>query len=207
MSARVQRAAVLVKPLTTQVTPAPLADPAENKVRVRLEGCGVCASNLSVWEGRPWFEYPRPAGSPGHEGWGRVDAVGSAVEDLDTGERVALISGHAYAEFDVAPRESLVKLPQAFDDLPFPGEPLGCVMNIFERAQIESHHRVAVVGAGFLGLMITQLATKLGAQVVVLSRREYALGLARRMGAVATLSTLQPNEAQNAAWNLSGGCG
>ncbi len=207
MSARVQRAAVLVKPLTTQVTPAPLADPAENEVRVRLEGCGVCASNLSVWEGRPWFEYPRPAGSPGHEGWGRVDAVGSAVEDLDTGERVALISGHAYAEFDVAPRESLVKLPQAFDDLPFPGEPLGCVMNIFERAQIESHHRVAVVGAGFLGLMITQLATKLGAQVVVLSRRKYALGLARRMGAVETLSTQQPNEAQNAARNLSGGCG
>lgn len=204
MSALLQHAAVLVKPLTTEVAPSPIAEPAVGEVRVRLQGCGVCASNLSVWEGRPWFEYPRPAGSPGHEGWGVVDAIGAGVEDVEVGERVALISGHAYAQFDVAPRESLVKLPRAFDELPFPGEPLGCVMNIFERAQIEPHHRVAVVGAGFLGLLLTQLASRLGAQVVVLSRRDYALQLARQMGAGEALSTRDEHGARDAAMSLTG---
>ena len=43
-------------------------EPAENgKVRVRLEGCGVCGSNLPVWEGRPWsFCFQgHPEASPG----------------------------------------------------------------------------------------------------------------------------------------------
>jgi len=203
MSAVVQRAAVLVKPLTTDITSASISEPVAGQVRVRLQGCGVCASNLAVWEGRPWFEYPRPPGSPGHEGWGVVDAIGDQVSDIDVGERVALISGNAYAQYDTAPRESLVRLPSEFDHLPFPGEPLGCVMNIFERAQIESHHRVAIVGAGFLGLLLTQLAAKLGAQVVVLSRRSYALDLARRAGACETIPTSDYYVARDQAWKLS----
>ena len=203
MSAVVQRAAVLVKPLTTDITSASISEPVAGQVRVRLQGCGVCASNLAVWEGRPWFEYPRPPGSPGHEGWGVVDAIGDQVSDIDVGERVALISGNAYAQYDTAPRESLVRLPREFDHLPFPGEPLGCVMNIFERAQIEAHHRVAIVGAGFLGLLLTQLAAKLGAQVVVLSRRSYALDLARRAGACETIPTSDYYVARDQAWKLS----
>jgi threonine dehydrogenase-like Zn-dependent dehydrogenase len=132
-----------------------------------------------------------------------VDAIGDQVSDLDVGERVALISGNAYAQYDIAPRESLVRLPRELDHLPFPGEPLGCVMNIFERAQIESHHRVAIVGAGFLGLLLTQLAAKLGAQVVVLSRRSYALDLARRAGACETIPTSDYYVARDHAWKLS----
>jgi threonine dehydrogenase-like Zn-dependent dehydrogenase len=207
MNASVQHVAVLVNPLTTRIEQAAVPEPRTGEVRVRLQGCGVCASNIAVWEGRPWFEYPRAAGSPGHEGWGVVDAVGASVEDMEVGERVALISGHAYAEFDIAPRESLVRLPQAFDELPFPGEPLGCVMNIFERAQIEAHHRVAVVGAGFLGLLLTQLAARAGAQVVVISRRHYALELAAKMGAVATVSTAERENPRDRAWTLSDGRG
>jgi threonine dehydrogenase-like Zn-dependent dehydrogenase len=150
---------------------------------VKLQGCGICASNLSVWEGRPWFQYPRDAGSPGHEGWGFVDAIGHGVADIDVGDRVAMISGHAYAEYDVAPSSAVVRLPREFDELAFPGEPLGCAMNIFERSDIRAGQKVAIVGAGFLGLLLTQLATRAGAEVVVLSRREYALDLARKMGA------------------------
>src|SRR5690606_19581622 len=46
--------------------------PAREEVCVRLEGCGVCASNLPVWSGKPWFDYPLVPGAPGHEGWGEV---------------------------------------------------------------------------------------------------------------------------------------
>src|SRR5690606_10223923 len=115
--------------------------------------------------------------------WGLVDRVGPGVSDLEPGERVALVSGHAYAEYDVAPRAALVRLPAALDALPFPGEPLGCVMNIFERSEIRSGHSVAIVGAGFLGLLLTQLAAHAGATVVVLSRRDCALRRALAMGA------------------------
>jgi threonine dehydrogenase-like Zn-dependent dehydrogenase len=55
-------------PQTVRVAETALPSPGHDEVRVRLEGCGICASNLPVWEGRPWFEYPRAAGAPGHEG-------------------------------------------------------------------------------------------------------------------------------------------
>ena len=74
---------------------------------IQLEGCGVCASSLPVWEGRPWFEYPRPPGNPGHEGWGRVIARGKAVERVALGDRVAFLSDRAFAEYDTAPASSV----------------------------------------------------------------------------------------------------
>ena len=206
-SAPSQRAAVLSGAMSTQIETAPVRKPEPNEVRVRLEGCGVCASNLAVWEGRAWFEYPREAGSPGHEGWGVVDALGRDVSDLSIGDRVAMISGHAYADFDVCTRDCIVKLPRELDGVPFPGEPLGCVMNIFERAGIESHHRVAIVGAGFLGVLLTQLAARAGAEVIVLSRRAYALELARSMGALEIFATHDVHQARNRAWARSEGRG
>ncbi len=63
-------------------------------------------------------------------------------------------------------RRSVVKLPEALDDMDVPGEPLGCVMNIRRRSQISSGQRVAVVGVGFLGALLIGLASKAGAEVV-----------------------------------------
>ena len=205
--ARSQRAAVLSNPMSTRIETTLVREPERGEVRVRLEGCGVCASNLAVWEGRPWFEYPREAGSPGHEGWGVIEAVGADVHDLSIGDRVVLISGHAYADFDVCARDAVVKLPSELGNVAFPGEPLGCVMNIFERAQIESHHSVAIVGAGFLGILLTQLAARTGAEVVVLSRRTYALDLARGVGAIETFTTNDVHAARTRALDAANGRG
>ena len=49
MSAVVQRAAVLVKPLTTDITSASISEPVAGQVRVRLQGRGVCASRVGRW--------------------------------------------------------------------------------------------------------------------------------------------------------------
>jgi threonine dehydrogenase-like Zn-dependent dehydrogenase len=208
MSARLQqRAATLIAPQTVHVTAAALPSPDRDEVRVRLEGCGICASNLPVWEGRPWFEYPRAAGAPGHEGWGVVDAVGPGVRDLQPGERVALISGNAYAEFDIAPRAAVVQLPDDLDALPFPGEPLGCAMNIFERSDVRSGHTVAIVGAGFMGLLLTQLASRAGAHVTALSRRDCALRFASVAGAEEIVQTDESAKAVERALQLTAGRG
>ncbi|MDB6087004.1 MAG: L-iditol 2-dehydrogenase [Gammaproteobacteria bacterium] len=204
---RSQRAAVLTGSGRTTVREVALREPSAHEVRIRVEGCGICASNLPVWEGRPWFHYPLAAGTPGHEGWGFVEALGEGVDDLDEGERVAFISGSAYAEFDIAARSAVVRLPDELAKDPFPGEPLGCAMNIFERSDIRAGQRVAIVGSGFLGVLLTQLSARAGAEVVVLSRRPYALDLARKAGAAITLNTCDEAAAKSAALTLTGGRG
>ncbi|MDQ3606845.1 MAG: alcohol dehydrogenase catalytic domain-containing protein, partial [Gemmatimonadota bacterium] len=130
------RAAVLAEPGRIRIEEVEIPEPGAGEVRVRLEGCGVCASNLSPWGGQPWFEYPFAPGAMGHEGWGRIDAVGEGVTERHIGERVALLSQNAYAEYDLAPADQVVPLPKSLGEMPFPGEPLGCAMNIFRRSRI-----------------------------------------------------------------------
>jgi threonine dehydrogenase-like Zn-dependent dehydrogenase len=181
------RAAVLTGPGKCELQRVAMPRPSASQVRVRLEGCGVCGSNLALWQGRPWFGYPSEPGQPGHEGWGIVDAVGGEVDRAWLGRRVALLSYRAYAEYDLADAAHLVQLPDSLPAQPFPGEALGCAMNIFRRSAIEPGQNVAIVGAGFLGLLLVQLATRAGAKVIAISRRAYALELAARLGAVETI--------------------
>src|SRR3954464_1430548 len=136
------RVAVVNAPRSAQIESRPVPGIAPRQVRVRLEGCGVCGSNLPVWEGRPWFTYPFPAGAPGHEGWGRIDAVGAEVGRVRPGDRVAVLSYNAFAEYDVAEEENVVPLPPALDGQPFPGEALGCALNVFRRSEVQSQHTV-----------------------------------------------------------------
>jgi len=181
------RAAVIDGPSRHRTQSLPLPEIGPRDVRVRLEGCGVCHSNIPVWEGRPWFNYPLDPGAPGHEGWGIVEAVGDDVRECQPGERVAVLSYHAYAEYDVAPADAVVPLPASLASAPFPGEPLGCAMNIFSRSAIEAGQTVAILGIGFLGALLTRLAANAGARVIAISRRPFALEVARSFGAVETI--------------------
>jgi len=185
--AKEMRVAVIAGPRQVRVESLPLPDPAVGQVRIRVQGCGVCHSNLPVWEGREWFRYPLPPGNPGHEGWGTIDAVGPDVREIEAGRRVAFLSSSAYADYDLVAQEALVPLPAAFDAQPFPGEPLGCAMNIFGRSDIRGGQTVAVVGVGFLGALLCRLASQAGASVIALARRPFAQRVARDFGARAVL--------------------
>jgi len=170
------------------ITQSPLRSPEPGEVRVRLEGCGVCASNLGPWSGPDWMTFPTEPGGLGHEGWGRVDALGEGVDTLEVGQRVAMLSYNAYASHDFAPVDRVVPLPASLDGMPFPGEPLGCAMNIYRRSAIEAGQTVAIVGIGFLGALLTQLAAKAGAHVIAISRRPESLAVAKDMGAEYTIA-------------------
>ena len=61
-------------------------------------------------------------------------------------------------------------------------------MNIFRRSDIVAGQTVAIVGIGFLGALLTRLATDAGARVIAISRREFSLDIARRMGAAETIA-------------------
>jgi threonine dehydrogenase-like Zn-dependent dehydrogenase len=173
--------------------------PGAQEVRVKLEGCGICASNLPVWEGREWFKYPLEAGAPGHEGWGVVDAVGDEVTTLRPGDRVAMVSEHAYATYDVTPADHVVRIPDTLFGQPVPAEPLGCAMNIFRRSDVREGHTVAIVGIGFLGALLTALCVRAGATVTAISRREFARHIAESLGAHATIELDAPARAAKQA--------
>jgi threonine dehydrogenase-like Zn-dependent dehydrogenase len=177
------RAVVVAGPRRTEVEHVRLPEPGPGEIRLRLEGCGVCGSNLPAWEGRPWFQYPTEPGSPGHEGWGVVDALGPGVSGLSPGDRVAALTFRAYAEYDIAAADAVVPLPDTLAGRMFPGEPLGCAMNIFRRSDIQGGQTVVIIGIGFLGAILTRLASRTGARVIAISRRPFALDLARELGA------------------------
>ena len=181
------KAARVVEPGRIEIEVVEVPEPGTGEVRVKLEGCGVCASNVPPWEGREWFTYPMEPGALGHEGWGHVDKVGEGVEGLAEGDRVAFLSNRAYAEYDVVSPAQAVRLPAALDDAPFPGEPLGCAVNIFRRSHVGPGDTVAIVGIGFLGALLTRLCASAGARVIAVARKEEALALARAMGAAETI--------------------
>jgi threonine dehydrogenase-like Zn-dependent dehydrogenase len=186
-SANPMQAAVLVAPGRVALETAGRPEPGSGQVLLRLEGSGVCGSSMPVWGGRSWFDYPQPPGAPGHEGWGRVVALGPDVTGISVGERVAALSYRAHAEYDVAQADHLVPLPPALDGVPVPGEALACAVNILARSAIQPGQTVAIVGIGFLGALLTRLATRAGARVVAISRRPFALQVARDFGAAETI--------------------
>ncbi len=189
------KVAIMSAPGQIELKMLQFREPAAGELRIQIEGCGVCASNLPVWEGKPWFDYPCEPGAPGHEAWGRVDAIGEGVTGFARGDRVALLSSHAFAEFDFARVSEVVQLPPTLEDVAFPAEPLGCAMNIFNRAKIRSGETVAIVGIGFLGTLLTQLAVNAGARVLALSHRRSSLKLAEQFGAQVTIEIVDEQQA------------
>jgi threonine dehydrogenase-like Zn-dependent dehydrogenase len=177
------RVAVIANPRRLRIEQAEPPEPGPGEARLRLEGCGICGSNLPVWQGRPWFKYPLLPGEPDHEGWGVVDAVGAGGDGIRTGQRVAFQSFNALADYDLARVGSLVPLPPQLDGQPFPGEPLGCAVNVMRRSDVQAGQTVAVVGCGFLGCLLVGLAGAAGARVTAISRRRSSLQMAGLMGA------------------------
>jgi threonine dehydrogenase-like Zn-dependent dehydrogenase len=199
------RAAVLAGPELVRVEAAACPAPGRGEVRVRLEGSGVCGSDLAPWQGAPWFAYPFEAGRPGHEGWGVVEAVGAGVSRPRPGTRVATLAPAAYATHLLDRADRVVPLPPNLEGAAFPGEPLGCAMNVFRRSRIEAGQTVAVVGVGFLGALLVQLAAAAGARVLAVSRRAYARTVGEAAGAEAALPLAEPAELEARVLEWTGG--
>ena len=188
LAQQTMQAAVVVGAGRVELRDAPRPTAGPGMVRYRVEGCGVCASNLGPWAGPEWMEFPTAPGGLGHEAWGIIDAVGDGVDAQLIGTRVSALSFNAYAQYDIADANAVVPLSPLLGQRPVPGEPLGCAINIFERSGITASDTVAIVGIGFLGALLTQLAAGVGARVIAISRRPFALETAARMGASETIA-------------------
>jgi threonine dehydrogenase-like Zn-dependent dehydrogenase len=202
------RAAVVDGPRRTTHIDIELAEPQDTEVCVSIAGSGVCGSNVPVWEGRPWFDYPLAPGAPGHEAWGIVEMVGAGVTAVRPGDHVSFLSDNAFATAAVVPASHVVSIPASLTGCPFPGEALGCGFNVVRRSGISAGQTVAVVGIGFLGAVVVAAARRAGARVIAASRREDALEVATAFGAEAVVRCGERWEVVEAVMELTdgGGC-
>jgi threonine dehydrogenase-like Zn-dependent dehydrogenase len=187
------RAATIEAPRRVRLVDVPLPS---HGTLVEIEGCGVCASSLPVWEGRPWFRYPLDPGAPGHEAWGRTA----------DGTRVTFLTLRGFARFAEVDERTIVPLPAELDDLPFPGEALACAVNVVRRARVEPGMRVAVVGVGFLGSAVSQLLP--AAEVTLVGRGTRVIGAFERViecaGTQSALDTASALVAEGGVLTLAG---
>ena len=89
---------------------------------------------------------PDRTGRPRPRGLGRGRCGGRARGVAVGRQPVAVLSYKAYADYDIADADAAVALPDALAGQPFPGEPLGCAMNIFRRSDITAGQTVAIMG-------------------------------------------------------------
>ena len=102
------RAAVVAGPKAFRVDEVPRPEPGSGEVRVRVESCGVCGSDLTFYH----QNLMRVGQTPGHEIAGVVDAVGPGVSGLDEGKRGALVSKYALQARTMKVSGSIVSAPR-----------------------------------------------------------------------------------------------
>jgi D-arabinose 1-dehydrogenase-like Zn-dependent alcohol dehydrogenase len=189
-----------------------MPEPRPGQVRVKVEACGMCHSDVFVKEGLwPGLAYPRV---PGHEIAGHIDAVGDNVTAWNKGQRVGVgwHGGHCfvceqcrrgdfamcvhrqvtgidfdggYAEYMIARAETLAAIPEAL-----PAEEAGpfmcagvTVYNALRHAGARAGEVVAVHGIGGLGHLGVQYARHMGFETVAINRGHDKEPLARQLGA------------------------
>jgi D-arabinose 1-dehydrogenase-like Zn-dependent alcohol dehydrogenase len=195
-----------------QLVERDIPEPGPGQVRVKVEACGICHSDVLVKDGIwPGLQYPRV---PGHEIAGRVDAVGANVTSWAVGQRVGVgwHGGHCFVceqcrrgdfamcvnrkvtgiDFDggyathvIAPAAAVAAIP---DDLPAEeAGPFMCagvtVFNALRNSGARAGELVAVHGIGGLGHLGVQYARRMGFNTVAINRGRDKEQLARQLGA------------------------
>jgi D-arabinose 1-dehydrogenase-like Zn-dependent alcohol dehydrogenase len=202
-----------------------IPEPAQNQVRIKVEACGVCHSDVFVKSGAyPGLQLPR---IPGHEIAGRIDAVGGKVTNWKAGERVgvgwhgghcfvcnACRKGHflncekaqvtgisydgGYAEYVVVPQEAVARIPDKLDAIN--AGPLLCAgvttYNSLRNSGARAGDTVAVQGLGGLGHLGIQFARQMGFRTVAISRGADKEELARELGAHEYIDTQKISAAE-----------
>jgi D-arabinose 1-dehydrogenase-like Zn-dependent alcohol dehydrogenase len=195
-----------------EIVDRPTPDPGRGHVRIKVEACGICHSDLLVKEGYwPGIQYPRV---PGHEIAGRIDAVGPDVTQWKPGQRVGVgwHGGHCfvcdpcrrgdfiqcrfekitaisfdggYGEYMIAPAEAVAAIPDGLKAEE--AAPLLCAgittFNSLRHSGATPGQTVAVQGIGGLGHLGIQYARQMGFRTVAIGRGADKKALAQKLGA------------------------
>lgn len=199
--------------------------PGAGEVRIKVQACGVCHSDVLVKEGGwPGLEYPRV---PGHEVVGLIDEVGAGVSEWKKGQRVGVgwhggqdntcsecrrgdfancknvkVAGISYdggyQQYMVAPITALVSVPEGLTNAE--AAPLLCAgittFNALRHSGAVPSDLVAVQGIGGLGHLGVQFANKFGYKVAAIGRGAENAALAKKLGAHVYIDSQATNAAQ-----------
>jgi len=199
--------------------------PGAGHVRIKVQACGVCHSDVLVKEGAwPGIQYPR---IPGHEVAGIVDEVGTGVSEWKKGQRVGVgwhggqdntclqcrrgdfgncrnlkIAGISYdggyQQYMLAPVEALAAIPDTLTDVE--AAPLLCAgvttFNALRHSGASPSDLVAVQGIGGLGHLGIQFASKFGYKVAAIGRGPENAVLAKKLGASVYIDSQATNAAE-----------
>ena len=195
------------KVVVTQV-PEPVCAPDE--VIIQVARVGLCGTDLHIYHNEYMSQFPLIGG---HEFCGKVIEVGAQVTDFKTGQRVAadpnLYCGHcdfcrdekanhclnwvgvgvtrhgAFAEYVAVPAKACYRLPEGLTDLQGAFiEPVSCVAHAMNRLHVWPGDEVLILGAGPMGLILTQVLSRSGAgMVAVVEKQPARLELAQKLGA------------------------
>jgi 2-desacetyl-2-hydroxyethyl bacteriochlorophyllide A dehydrogenase len=180
------RLAVLRGPHKLELTDAPIPAIEPDEVLVRVAACGVCTSELDMWEGHadlngePLF--------PGHEVSGVVEDVGAEVETVREGDPVAVwVTGRGFADYVAVKAEHCLPAGDVPLDLAL-AEPVACAVNAVELADPRLADDVVLIGAGFMGTLVQKLLELRGPrELIVADTRPDALARAAALGATAVV--------------------
>ena len=208
-----------------QIVEREIPEPGEGHVRIKVQACGVCHSDVLTKEGAwPGIEYPRV---PGHEVAGVIDEVGDGVSEWKKGQRVGVgwHGGHdgtclscrrgdfrnclnlkipgisydgGYQQYMVAPVEALAPIPESLSDVE--AAPLLCAgittYDALRRSGARPGDLVAVQGIGGLGHLGIQFASKFGYKVAAIGRGSENASLAKKLGANVYIDSKATNAAE-----------
>ena len=152
------------------LTPAEVEQPQPGPGEVRLQVTAAGVNFIDVYHRTGLYPMPLPL-IPGAEGAGVVNAVGPGVETVKVGDRVASTELHgAYAEYAVVPADRVVPIPDGVSDEQAAAvllQGLTAHYLVHDSYRVQDGDAVLVhAAAGGVGLLLTQLATQLGARVI-----------------------------------------
>ena len=208
-----------------QIVEREIPEPGAGQVRIKVQACGVCHSDVFTKEGQwPGIQYPRV---PGHEVAGIIDELGGGVSEWKQGQRagVGWHGGHdgtclscrrgdfrncrnlkipgisydgGYQQYMVAPVEALVAIPESLGDVE--AAPLLCAgittYNALRHSGALPGDLVAVQGIGGLGHLGIQFANKFGYKVAAIGRGPENAALAKKLGASVYIDSKSTNAAE-----------
>ena len=212
------------EPLTIEQVPRP--DLAPGQVRVKVEACGLCHTDIHAAHG-DWPVKPATPFVPGHEGVGIVTECAPGATEVAVGDRVAMpwlayacgvcdycVSGRetlcleqknmgysidgGFGEYATAFARYVVRVPEGID--PLDAAPLTCAgVTMYKAVAVagtRSTDLVAVFGVGGLGHLAIQYAAIAGGRVVAVDLYDEKLELARELGAEFTVNASKEDPAE-----------
>lgn len=190
---KTMRAARMVGLERFELDEIPVPRPGPKQVLVRIERVGVCGSDRGMWAGHHFYNdlyrwQDFGWGEHGHEISGVIVKVGKDVEGMQIGQPVAALPMRGWAEYltatvGLARGPSPICAPRADLDAICFADPLLVALRHVEAARVHPGDTAAVLGQGFIGLLVTQLLVQRHIRVLATDIREKCLAHAERFGA------------------------